>query len=169
MEISRDIISIVSIVFLLTRYLHYRIHRNSINRRRATLGSHIWSRRKVFWRHARVSRASFIAHAFKNRYYDNYKMGVALQNEYYSVIPPQHSEDPQCRYMHQVYSSDESTFNLHSSERAATLVLLLLPILTTFGMMGHYNKEKWLVLLWPSLSIQAFKKIQRYTLKILNC
>ena len=46
--------------------------------------------------------------------------------------------------MHQVYSSDESTFNLHSSGHTATLVLLLLPIVTTFGMMGHYNKEKWL-------------------------
>ena len=48
MEISRNVISIVSIVFVLTRCLHNRIHRKSINRRRATLGSHIWSRRNFF-------------------------------------------------------------------------------------------------------------------------
>ena len=80
MEICRNIISIVSIVFVLTRCLHYRIHRNSINRRRATSGSHIWSRRKIFWRHARVSRASYIAHALNIRYYDNYKLRVMQQN-----------------------------------------------------------------------------------------
>ena len=143
-EISRDIVSIVSIFFVLTRCLHSRIHRKSINRRRATLGSHIWSRRKIFWRHARVSRASFIALAFKSRYNDNYKLNVIQQNDNYSVDPPQQSEDPECQDMDQVYSPDESASNFYSSECTVTLVLLLLPIIVPFGMLGLYNEEKWL-------------------------
>ena len=48
LEISRDIISIVSIVFVLMRCLHSRLYRNSMSRRRTYSGSHIWSRRKNF-------------------------------------------------------------------------------------------------------------------------
>ena len=46
--------------------LHSRIYRNSMNLRRTTLRSHIWSRRKVLWRHAGVSRASYIALALND-------------------------------------------------------------------------------------------------------
>ena len=81
MEICPNVISLISIIFVLTRCLHYRIHRNSINRHRATLGSHIWSRKNLFWRHARVSRASYIAYALNTRYYDNNKLTVMQQHE----------------------------------------------------------------------------------------
>ena len=59
LEISRDIISIVSIVLLLLRCFNSMLYHNSMNRRRTTLGSHTWSRRRIFWRHAGVSRKSF--------------------------------------------------------------------------------------------------------------
>ena len=67
LEIIRDMISIVCIVFVLTRCLHFRLYRNSMNRRRTALGSHIWSRWRIFWRHAGVSRESYILHAFELR------------------------------------------------------------------------------------------------------
>ena len=52
---------------LFTTCFHSRIQLTSMSRRRTTLGSHIWSRRKIFWRHARVSRYSYIIHARNNR------------------------------------------------------------------------------------------------------
>ena len=48
-------ISILSNVFLLRSCLHSRIYNKLRTRRRSTLGSHIWSRRRVFWRNAGVS------------------------------------------------------------------------------------------------------------------
>ena len=53
-----------------------RIHLNPKNRRRTNLGSHIWSRRRILWRHARVSRESYIALALKSRCCDNFKYTV---------------------------------------------------------------------------------------------
>ena len=66
LEISRDMTSIVFIVFVLTRCFRSRQHRNCMTRRRTNLGSHIWTRRKIFWRHAGVSRDTYIARASKN-------------------------------------------------------------------------------------------------------
>ena len=66
LEISRDMTSIVLIVFVLTRCFRSRKHGNCMNRRPTNLGSHIWSRRKIFWRHAGVSRDTYIACASKN-------------------------------------------------------------------------------------------------------
>ena len=71
-------------------------------------------------------------------------MDEALRSKYYSLHPSRQSEDPLCQYMHEVYSPNESTINPHSSKCTVTLVLLLLPIVITFGMLGHYNEEKWL-------------------------
>ena len=58
--------SIVLIVFVLTRCFRSRKHGNCVNRRPTNLGSHIWSRRKIFWRHAGVSRDTYITRASKN-------------------------------------------------------------------------------------------------------
>ena len=52
---------------LFTSCFHSRIQLTSKNRRRTTLGSHIWTRRKIFWRHARLSRESYIRHAMNNK------------------------------------------------------------------------------------------------------
>ena len=52
---------------LFTSCFHSRIQLTSKNRRRTTLGSHIWTRRKLFWRHARLSRESYIRHAMNNK------------------------------------------------------------------------------------------------------
>ena len=52
---------------LFTSCFHSRIQLTSKNRRRTALGSHIWSRRKIFWRHARLSRESYIRHAMNNK------------------------------------------------------------------------------------------------------
>ena len=53
---------------LFTSCFHSRIQVTSKNRRRTTLGSHIWTRRKIFWRHARLSRESYIRHAMNNKF-----------------------------------------------------------------------------------------------------
>ena len=72
LDIFRDMISIVYIVCVLMTCLS-RLYRKSINHPRTTLGSCIWSRRRIFWRNAGISRESYIAHALKSRYYDNFK------------------------------------------------------------------------------------------------
>ena len=53
----------VSIVLLITCLLHSRLYAKEIGRRRQRLGSHIWSKRRVFWRNEGVTRQSYIAHA----------------------------------------------------------------------------------------------------------
>ena len=52
---------------LFTSCFNSRIQLYSKNRRRTTLGSHIWSRRKIFWRHAGLSRETYIIHARNNK------------------------------------------------------------------------------------------------------
>ena len=133
-EMSRDITSIVSILFLLTWCLLYRIRRNSTIRRRTYHGSHIWSRRKVFWRHARVSRATFIAHAFKSRYYDNCKFSDMPRNDYNSLEPPQQGEDSNCQDVYLVYSSDETGNAFHSFGFTVPFILFSLLAVFTFWM-----------------------------------
>ena len=66
MEIYRDIICIVSIVFLLTRCLHTKIYRIWTKQRHTTFGSVIWSKRKLTWRNFGVSKKSFIALALSS-------------------------------------------------------------------------------------------------------
>ena len=63
MEIFRSAISIIPLLFILLRCLYSRQFHNLMNRHRRNGGSHIWSRRKIFWRHAGVSRKSYIAQA----------------------------------------------------------------------------------------------------------
>ena len=58
-----------------------RVHSNPKNRRRTNLGSHIWSRRRILWRHARVSRVSYIALALKSRCCDNLQSKSQKRNE----------------------------------------------------------------------------------------
>ena len=143
-EMSRDITSIVSILFVLTWCFCSRIRRYSTTHRRTTRGSHIWSRRKVFWRHARVSRATFIAHAFKSRNYDDYKFSDMQRNDYYSLELPQQVEHPNCKDTDQVYSSDESDNAFHSFGCTVIFALFSFQTVLAFGMLGLYNEEKWL-------------------------
>ena len=121
LEISRDIISIVSIVFVLMRCLHSRLYRNSMSRRRTYSGSHIWSRRKFFWRQAGVSRESYVAYAFKSRYCGNLKYTGLQEKMYHCSEPPQESEDPLCQDMGPEYSSDEASDGPSSSEEYVPL------------------------------------------------
>ena len=162
-KITRNVISIVSIVFVLMRCLYNRIHRNSINRRRANVGSHIWSRRKIFWRHARVSRASFIAHALNNRYYVKYKLTMMHQNAYPSIDTPQHSEDPQCQDIDQVDSLYQSAIKFNHSECTVTLVRLFLLTFVTFGMLELCNENNSLdFTLTPNLHSGAQEDLTIY-------
>ena len=137
-EMSRDITSIVSILFVLTWCFCSRICLYSTTHRRTTWGSPIWSRRKVFWRHARVSRATFIALAFKSRNGDNYKFSGTQRKHYYSFELPQQVEHPNCKDTIQIYSSDESGNAFHSFGRTVLFVLFSLPTVFTFGMLGLY-------------------------------
>ena len=88
--ISLIAISIASTVFLLTSCLNSRIDRKSRSRRRKDLGSHIWSRRRVFWRNAGVSRESYIAlalYSMKKVHSSRSKnTWTVLANECYGVI-----------------------------------------------------------------------------------
>ena len=52
---------------LFTSCFNSRIQLNSKNRRRPTLGSHIWSRRKIMWRQSRLSRDLYIRYAKNNK------------------------------------------------------------------------------------------------------
>ena len=144
METCQNVISIIFIVFVLSKCLRNRIHRTSIYRRQTTLGSHIWSRRRIFWRHAKVSRASYIAHALKTRYYDNYKLEEMQQYKYSAVDTRQYSEHPQSQDMDQVNSTDQPVKKLNHSGCTVTVVLLLLVPHIAFGMLGLYNEDKCL-------------------------
>ena len=143
-EMSRCITSIVFIFFVLTWCFRYRVHRNSTNGRRTTKGSHIWSRRKVFWRQARVSRATFISHALKSRYYDNYRFSNMQRNDYYSLDQPQQGEDPKYQDINQAFSSYKSFTAFRSFGFTVPVVLFLLSAVFTFGMLGLYKEEKGL-------------------------
>ena len=56
---------ILGMLFMSCSY--HKIHSYSNNRRRNGLGCHIWSRRRIFWRHAGVSRELYIIYALNNR------------------------------------------------------------------------------------------------------
>ena len=145
-EMSRDITSIVSILFLFTWCLRYSILCNLTTRRPTTHGSHIWSRRKVFWRHARVSRATFIAHALKSRYNDNCKFSDMRRIDYNSLKPPQQGEDHNSQDVYQVYSSNESGNAFYSyGLTLLTVPFILFSLLTvfTFWILVLYKEKKW--------------------------
>ena len=141
-EMSRDITSIVFLLFLFTWCLRYRIRRNSTTCRRTTHGSHIWSRRKVFWRHSGVSRATFIAHALKSRHYDNCKFSDLQRNDYNKLEPTQQEEDSYCQDVDQVYSSDEFGNAFHSFRFTLPFILFSLLTVFTFWMLGLYKEDK---------------------------
>ena len=94
------------------------------------------------WRHARVSRVSYIALALKSRYCDNFKYTVTQQNVHDCLEPRQQSEFPQCEDVGLVYSSDESGNGISFSEFTVAFVPLFLPFLLTLGMLALYNEEK---------------------------
>ena len=58
-----NVASMVSIVLLITCLLHSMLYVKEIGRHRQRLGSHIWSKLRVFWRNEGVTRQSYIAHA----------------------------------------------------------------------------------------------------------
>ena len=127
---------------LFTSCFWSRIHLNPKNRRRTNLGSHIWSRRRILWRHARVSRVSYIALALKSRCCDNFKDTVTQQNVHDCLEPRQQSEFPQCEDVGLVYSSDESGNGINFSEFTVDFVPLFLPFLLALGILALYNEEK---------------------------
>ena len=141
-EMSRDITSIVSILFVLTWCFCSRICLYSTTHRRTTWGSPIWSRRKVFWRHARVSRATFIAHAFKSRNYNNYKFSNTQRNDYYSLELPQQVEHPYCKDTVQIHSSYESGNAFHFFGCTVIFALFSFQTVLAFGMLGLYRVEE---------------------------
>ena len=141
-DMSRDITSIFCILFVLTWCFCSRICLYSTTHRRTTWGSHIWSRRKVFWRHARVSRATFIAHAFKSRNYHNYKFSNTQRNDYYSLELPQKVEHPHCKDTVQIHSSYESDNAFHFFGCTVIVALFSFQTVLAFGMLGLYRVEE---------------------------
>ena len=119
-----------------------RIHLNPKNRRRTNLGSHIWSRRRILWRHARVSRVSYIALAMKSRCCDNFKYTVTQQNVHDCLEPRQQSVFAQWEDVGLVYTSDESGNGINCSEFTVGFVPLFLPFLSALGILALYNEEK---------------------------
>ena len=95
------IIPVVMLVYILgvlfTSCFRSRIHLDSMNRRRTNLGSHVWSRRKVFWRHAGVSRGSYIIYAKNSKLEKLFGLHVMSKiksrrkkvSSYMGRIPPQ--------------------------------------------------------------------------------
>ena len=119
LDIFQDMISIVCIVCVLMTCLP-RLYRKSSNHHRTTLGSCIWSRRRIFWRNAGISKEAYIAHALKSRHYDNF-VSIGMQKKvYYCSEPPQGREDPMCQGMGPEYSSDEAGDGPDSFEEYVT-------------------------------------------------
>ena len=90
----------------------------------------------------RLSRTSYIAHAFKHRSYHNFKLTVVQENEDYCLESSQQSEDPQYQDIGHMYSLD-SFGDVYHFSRFAHIFVLLSPFVLTFGMRGLYNELKW--------------------------
>ena len=75
----------------------------------------------IFWRHAGVSRESYIGHALKSRHYDDFQFTVMQEKVYYCSELPQENEDPLRQDMGPEYSSDEAGDGPDSSEEYVPL------------------------------------------------
>ena len=81
------------------------------------------------WRHARVSRVSYIALALKSRCCGNFKYTVTQLNVHDCLEPRQQGEFAQCEDVGLVYSSDESGNGINFSEFTVGVVPIFLPFL----------------------------------------
>ena len=96
-------------------------NRKSSTHPRTTLGSCIWSRRRIFWRNAGIPKERYIAHALKSSYYHNFKFAGMQEKVYDCSKPPQGREDPMCLGMGPEYSSDAAGDGPDSSEEYVPL------------------------------------------------